>query len=73
MGVAMAHDRLEHAVSELNAASTSRYRLSISAGAAVYRPEIPRDLLTLMQEADANMYDAKRARHQRMSLRVRSG
>ncbi|HVW29555.1 MAG TPA: diguanylate cyclase [Polyangiaceae bacterium] len=65
-------DRIEHAVSEYNETSGSPYRLSISAGAAVCEPQDPRDLATLMQAADANMYEAKRSRHRRMSIRVRS-
>ena len=73
LGVAVAYARLEDAVSEINASSTGRYRLSISAGAAVFKPDDQRDLLGLMQAADANMYAAKRARHQRASLRVRPG
>jgi diguanylate cyclase (GGDEF)-like protein/PAS domain S-box-containing protein len=72
-GVASTYARVEHAVSELNATSTCQYRLSISVGAALFRPQDPPDLLSLMHTADANMYDAKRARHSRASLRVRSG
>lgn len=73
LGVVAAAMRLERAVSELNDASTSRYRLSVSVGAAVLHADEPRDLAALMQAADENMYDVKRARHQRFSLRVRPG
>ncbi len=73
LGVVAAAMRLERAVSELNDASTNRYRLSVSVGAAVLHADEPRDLAALMQAADENMYDVKRARHQRFSLRVRPG
>ncbi len=73
LGIATTYARIEERVSELNALSTHRYRLSISTGAAVFHPEDPRNLIDLMQAADAHMYEAKRARHQRASLRVRSG
>jgi diguanylate cyclase (GGDEF)-like protein/PAS domain S-box-containing protein len=70
--VPVVHDRVEQAVKALNAVSGAGYALSISAGAAVFTPGAPRDLVSLMQEADATMYEAKRARHKRPSLRVRS-
>lgn len=60
--------RLEEAVSAINAASTARYRLSISMGVATNPPH--KDIAALMQAADAAMYEAKRLRHQRRSLRV---
>jgi diguanylate cyclase (GGDEF)-like protein len=70
--VATIMQRIEHAVSEYNTHSGSPYRLSISAGAAVCDPRDPRDLPTLMQAADSSMYEAKRIRHARPSIRVRS-
>jgi diguanylate cyclase (GGDEF)-like protein/PAS domain S-box-containing protein len=73
LGVVAAAMRLERAVSDLNDTSTNRYRLSVSVGAAVLHADEPRDLAALMQAADQNMYDVKRARHQRFSLRVRPG
>jgi diguanylate cyclase (GGDEF)-like protein/PAS domain S-box-containing protein len=60
--------RLEEHVQAANAASTQRYRLSISMGAATSPPHA--DLPSLMQAADSTMYEAKRARHERSSLRV---
>lgn len=60
--------RLEEAVAAINAASTTRYRLSISMGVATNPPH--KDITALMQAADAAMYEAKRLRHQRRSLRV---
>ncbi len=72
-GVSAAYLRIENAVSALNSVSVSRFRLSISAGATVRGPHDPRDLASLIQAADANMYEAKRIRHERASLRVRSG
>jgi diguanylate cyclase (GGDEF)-like protein len=64
-GVAAAYVRIEQAVRALNAGATNGYQISISAGAAVFDPNEPKDLSSLMQAADANMYDAKRARSQR--------
>ena len=63
-----ASTRLEEAVQAINASSTTRYRLSISMGVATNPPH--KDIAALMQAADAAMYDAKRLRHQRRSLRV---
>lgn len=60
--------RLEEAVQAINASSTTRYRLSISMGVATNPPH--KDIAALMQAADAAMYEAKRLRHQRRSLRV---
>lgn len=71
LGVTAACVRLEREIGEVNGASSSRYRLSISTGAAIWTKEAPRDLFTLMQTADANMYQVKRARHERGSLRVK--
>ena len=59
---------LPQAVQAINASSTTRYRLSISMGVATNPPH--KDIAALMQAADAAMYDAKRLRHQRRSLRV---
>lgn len=68
--VRAASARLEELVQEANACSTQRYRLSISMGAATNPPH--RELGALMQAADAVMYEVKRVRHQRASLRVSS-
>jgi diguanylate cyclase (GGDEF)-like protein len=73
LGVASLMVRIEHAVCEYNETSGNPYRLSISAGAAVCAPSDPRDLPTLMQAADTSMYEAKRVRHARPSIRIRSG
>ena len=61
---------LEAAVKAHNAQSGSRYRLSISAGLAVASAFDSPTLFDLMQAADANMYETKRARNLRPSLRV---
>ena len=64
--------RVEAAVAAFNASSAVRYRLSISIGVAISPPSDGCSLSSLMETADADMYERKRARHARGSLRVRS-
>jgi diguanylate cyclase (GGDEF)-like protein/PAS domain S-box-containing protein len=71
-GAAAASARLAHATSQLNASAANPYRLAISVGFAVFSSTDKRELATLMQAADASMYEAKRARRD-SALRVRSG
>jgi diguanylate cyclase (GGDEF)-like protein/PAS domain S-box-containing protein len=63
---------LDNAVDALNARSTTRYRLSLSTGVATSSPQYPRDLFGLMQAADSDMYNVKRARRRYASQRVLS-
>jgi diguanylate cyclase (GGDEF)-like protein/PAS domain S-box-containing protein len=70
-GAAAASARLARATNQLNTSSSEPYRLAISVGIAVFSPTDKSDLAALMQAADASMYEAKRARRDRL-LRVRT-
>jgi diguanylate cyclase (GGDEF)-like protein/PAS domain S-box-containing protein len=72
-GVAASCARLGRAVAELNESRICPYRLSISVGAAVWNPERPIDLASLVEAADGSMYEQKRSARQRSSARVRLG
>lgn len=72
-GVASSCARLGRAVAELNESRICPYQLSISAGAAVWNPERPIDLASLLEAADSSMYEQKRSARQRNSARVRLG
>jgi diguanylate cyclase (GGDEF)-like protein/PAS domain S-box-containing protein len=64
-GAAIASARLRKLIDEFNQASGERFQLSVSLGASVYDPAAPVDLETLMQRADQQMYEVKRARLER--------
>jgi diguanylate cyclase (GGDEF)-like protein len=54
--------RLESAIDGFNAQGLERFRLSISVGSALYDPRAPLKLEALMEQADAKMYEEKKAR-----------
>lgn len=54
--------RLEQELAARNDPSKRPYSLSLSIGGAVFDPKRPATLSTLMAEADADMYERKRAR-----------
>ena len=58
---AAARARLEHAITTFNAARREPFHLSVSVGSVVFDPTHPRELDALMEEADSNMYQEKRA------------
>jgi diguanylate cyclase (GGDEF)-like protein/PAS domain S-box-containing protein len=68
-GAAVASARVRKLVDEFNEASGERFKLSVSLGASVYDPAAPVDLETLMQRADQQMYEVKRARIDRAQER----
>jgi two-component system cell cycle response regulator len=55
--------RLDAEIEEFNRSSGQPYALSLSLGAAEFDPELPRTLDELLAEADALMYQEKRAKH----------
>jgi diguanylate cyclase (GGDEF)-like protein/PAS domain S-box-containing protein len=69
-GIAPMCARIERAVADSNSTSAARYRLSMSAGAAIWTPGTPASIADLMRDADARMYEEKRARHRRASMRI---
>lgn len=54
-------ERLRVRIAELNATTSEPFELSMSVGAAVFEPNSKADLDTLMELADQNMYEEKRA------------
>jgi diguanylate cyclase (GGDEF)-like protein len=54
--------RLQTAIETFNATGLEPFRLSVSIGAALFDPRQPLEFEALMEVADANMYEAKRAR-----------
>jgi diguanylate cyclase (GGDEF)-like protein/PAS domain S-box-containing protein len=72
-GVASSRGRLARAIEELNESRICPYRLSISTGAAVWNPERPINLTSLLEAADVSMYEQKRSVRQRNSARIRMG
>jgi diguanylate cyclase (GGDEF)-like protein/PAS domain S-box-containing protein len=56
--------RAQGAIAELNLSGVRPYRLSLSVGAAFFRPDIPESIQELLDRADAEMYERKRARRQ---------
>ena len=61
--VELLESRLGDAVEQRNATSSRPSRLSVSLGAATSRSGDRRSLDDLVQEADARMYEQKRAKH----------
>lgn len=62
VGLSALQARLQTAVETFNATGLEPFRLSVSIGAALFDPRQPRELEALMEAADADMYEAKRAR-----------
>jgi diguanylate cyclase (GGDEF)-like protein/PAS domain S-box-containing protein len=60
-GVALACARVQLAVEAFNTRRTEPFHMSVSLGAAIYDPEQPIELETLMEVADSRMYQQKRA------------
>ena len=61
-GVTAMRERLARAVDQLNERGKEPFRLSISVGAATYQPSSPLGLMDLLDVADQQMYEEKRAR-----------
>jgi diguanylate cyclase (GGDEF)-like protein/PAS domain S-box-containing protein len=54
--------RLRQATAELNLSGARVFQLSMSVGAAFFKPESPESIDTLLDRADQEMYEHKRAR-----------
>jgi diguanylate cyclase (GGDEF)-like protein/PAS domain S-box-containing protein len=61
-GIHAASLRARRLIDETNAKLGAPFQLSVSLGSSVFDPEAPVDLETLMQRADEQMYQLKRAR-----------
>jgi diguanylate cyclase (GGDEF)-like protein/PAS domain S-box-containing protein len=61
-GIQAASARARKLIDESNTALNAPFQLSVSLGASIFDPEAPTDLETLMQRADEQMYQLKRAR-----------
>ncbi len=61
-------DRLRQSLTEQNAAAERPFTLSLSEGWALYDPDNPRTIDELLAEADARMYEHKRARTEYSSV-----
>ncbi len=68
--VAVLRERLRTRTDESNAANSEPFRLSMSVGAAVFLPGSKADLDSLMELADQDMYEEKRASRGLGSVRV---
>ena len=56
--------RAQGAIAEQNLAGVRPFRLSLSIGAAFFRPDKPESIEELLDRADAEMYERKRARRE---------
>jgi diguanylate cyclase (GGDEF)-like protein len=56
--------RAQGAIAEQNLTELRPFRLSISIGAAFFRPDKPETLEELLDRADREMYERKRARRE---------
>ncbi len=65
--------RLRARIAELNATTAEPFQLSMSVGAAVFEPASKTDLEALMEIADRNMYEEKRAARGRAALNKQTG
>jgi len=63
-GLEVLRQRVKAAISELNASGDRPFRLSMSLGAAFFTPETPETIDALLDRADQEMYEQKRARKQ---------
>jgi diguanylate cyclase (GGDEF)-like protein len=72
VGLTALQARLQTAIETFNATGLEPFRLSVSIGATLFDPREPRELEALMEAADANMYDEKRARARADGLAVDS-
>ncbi len=68
-GLAALKQRLKAAVDDFNTHTSEPFRLSISVGGALFDPLLPATLEALMEQADAKMYEEKKARS---TLRIES-
>ncbi len=60
--------RVQGAITEQNLSGARPFRLSLSLGAAFFRPENPEAIQDLLDRADFEMYERKRARRQNGGL-----
>jgi diguanylate cyclase (GGDEF)-like protein/PAS domain S-box-containing protein len=60
--------RAQRAIAQQNLTGLRAFRLSISIGASFFRPETPETLEELLDRADAEMYQRKRARRENGGL-----
>ncbi len=60
--------RIQGAIAEQNSSATRPFRLSLSLGAAFFRPEFPETIDALLDRADSEMYQRKRARRENGGL-----
>jgi diguanylate cyclase (GGDEF)-like protein/PAS domain S-box-containing protein len=63
-GLAALRTRARAQLGELNHSGTRPFHLSLSLGAAFYHPDRPETLPQLLERADAEMYERKRARRE---------
>jgi diguanylate cyclase (GGDEF)-like protein/PAS domain S-box-containing protein len=69
-GLEVLQQRVRAASTELNLSGDRRFQLSMSVGAAFFKPETPESIDELLDRADREMYSQKRARKQNgVSLR----
>jgi diguanylate cyclase (GGDEF)-like protein len=61
-GIATVRDRLEKRLVEYNARREGTFRLSVSAGLAIFDPARPVTVDELIRQADARMYEQKQAK-----------
>ena len=61
-GLAVLRERVRASLSELNRSGERRFFLSLSVGAAFFRPDDSETIGQLLERADAEMYERKRAR-----------
>jgi diguanylate cyclase (GGDEF)-like protein/PAS domain S-box-containing protein len=61
-GVDASIERLNQSLEERNRRGEKPYELSLSTGVAVWDPEVPASITELLAEADAAMYEQKRAK-----------
>jgi diguanylate cyclase (GGDEF)-like protein/PAS domain S-box-containing protein len=67
-GLSALRRRVKDALDELNASQVRPFRLSISIGAAFFTPDAPETIDELLDRADREMYEQKRARKQNGGL-----
>jgi diguanylate cyclase (GGDEF)-like protein/PAS domain S-box-containing protein len=67
-GLEVLRARAQGAIAEQNLSGSKQFRLSLSVGAAFFRPAKPESIEQLLDRADAEMYERKRARKQNGGL-----
>ena len=61
-GLEALQQRVRAATADLNRSGDRLFQLSMSVGGAFFEPETPEDIDELLDRADREMYDQKRAR-----------